>query len=487
MKPIKVKLFEDEEEKVKEMPELLSGEDVEIEEEEQALEEFDELLSGTPIMGEGIYSRLPQLMKRWVVMFDTEREKDMFITSALTAVGSYFASNTSMKHHKRQIYPCIFSCISASSGAGKSAVKFGAELLRFEDNARRANYKSELQEYKLRESDKDLEAGEEQPKHQAFLLPTNTTAPKMMEYIAEADKRAQGLCIVEEEMDELVNMLRSKHGDISPLLRKAFDFSDFKKSTKGDNQELVLSCPKIGVCMAGTLDQPVKFFSEGDNSTNGLLQRNIQYLFHQKRAFKAGLSMTDEEDKEEELKVFFQGFSSVLIEHGMKAVRFRATKEQAQRYEQFFIDFIEKHKAGVKDIESFTTRMASTCLRIIMTLSRLEKVYTTEVARFEDKIFDLGLDIFNVYAEHTIIAYKLLFKGGQKVNVKNVQNMSNEKMLMAFKAYLGGKEFKNKEFFAWIEGQGKKIDAKERNRLTSVLRRSKFVVSGSEHGYKKFI
>ncbi len=81
----------------------------------------------TPFIPETVHKNLPKILKDSVNAFDSSREKDIFLTGALTVLSGCF-SNLKGVYDKREFYPNLNSFVIAPPASGKGVLNYSREL-----------------------------------------------------------------------------------------------------------------------------------------------------------------------------------------------------------------------------------------------------------------------------------------------------------------------------------------------------------------------
>lgn len=463
--------------------------------EELGDEDFKKILSTTPTFSSVQFKeRCPEIVKHMLNALDTsDREEDLFMVSLLCNLGAYFASNTKMIHHDSVIYPTFYAFVTTKSGSGKRRIGHGYDVVKFEDDARGADYNRKVQRRAEMEKNEPERASELPPiYHQSFRMP-DTSEAKMLQFLKSADEEENGMVINFQEADTFINMSSKQHGGgISSLIRYATDHEEVSTATKTDHSFVKIKNPKLSIILAGTYDQPSKMFMTKDNDSNGLMYRFVFYAFYHNRPFKAGFGSREKNQTDAKmngLSSYFAGYQKDIIEHGMHPVEFAGTKEQAIFFENFFNQLSMDNAGTIDDIDSFIVRMANTALSIIMVLERLNKVHTDSFVYISDEMFYLGLDLMSVLAKHTFTTANLLLNRESKVNIKGVKKVSNASLLDDFKKHWVGKGnfgYTDLHEYCSTHEYGKKKSESSIRKMISVFAKKGAIKNAEKYGEYKF-
>ena len=94
-----------------------------------------------------IYDILPPILKEGAVVFKTDREKDVFLTGALSILSGCLPNVTGL-YGGRIVFPNLFSFILAPAASGKGALQSAKELADKYHNEVLQNSLEEQKEYK---------------------------------------------------------------------------------------------------------------------------------------------------------------------------------------------------------------------------------------------------------------------------------------------------------------------------------------------------
>jgi hypothetical protein len=355
----------------------------------------------TPVISQEVYNRLPEFLKDCTSMFSIDRERDMFLTGALSNLSGCF-NNVEGKYDRRLYSPNLYSFIIAPPASGKGVVNFCRQLpstLHKElNNAAEAN--------SLVFDDKNV-----QPK--GLFIPADSSSAAIKRLLVANNE--QGI-ICETEADTLSVTLAQDWGGFDDLLRKAFQHEPvtFSRIDKDSNEVKLreINRPKLSVCLTGTPSQVSTLLK---STENGLFSRFMFYKFQNNNvpAFKNVFADNDELSLEE----FFEEKAKVVHEMYQKAnsigkCRFSFTNTQHEEFlNQFNKRLKEMHFEYGEETQGIVFRLGLITFRIAMLLSVLR---TLENDTFSESIvccdddFNISIELSDIYLQHSMAVFKSL-------------------------------------------------------------------------------
>lgn len=116
--------------------------------EEEEKEDFSDKLLTTPYIPDEVYQHLPQLLQDGCRHFQHPRERDLFLTGALTILSGCMKGVLGT-YDQRTVYPNLFSFAIAPAASGKSALSFAKELAMTNHRKMVLESKEKLKQYQL--------------------------------------------------------------------------------------------------------------------------------------------------------------------------------------------------------------------------------------------------------------------------------------------------------------------------------------------------
>ncbi|MFK8008965.1 MAG: DUF3987 domain-containing protein [Saprospiraceae bacterium] len=399
-----------------------------------AQELFYEQMMTTPCFPKKVYQQLPQLLKKCCEVFESEREKDVFLTGAL---GILSGSLTEMEgtYDGRTEFSNLFTFIIAPPANGKGAMKYAAMLgdafhqkLAEERQESLAQYRVEMTEY--RSAVRDFSKGKrnefpeepEVPDLKLFFIPANSSSAMVIKHLQESD----GVGVIcETEADTLGNVLKQDWGGFSDLLRKAFHFESISYSRKSNDEYIEIRAPRLSVVLSGT---PGQIFKLIPSAEDGLYSRFCFY------AFNSGLNWRDVSvTNKQDLKIFFEEKSKkvlTMIEF-WKAhpAKFSLSKNQWKDLNQHFEKLLHQTGAFERwEALSIVKRMALILFRIAMLLTAIRRFENQDwgeelICKEED--YQTAKSLVEVYRVHGFFLFGMLGKA-KGVNYQRLPNRKKQ-------------------------------------------------------------
>lgn len=376
--------------------------------------DYFEILTNTPTIPQGVYDKLPSLLKEATEQFDDPRERDVVLTSSLTILSGCLNAIKG-RYGKDAVGPNLFSFIVAPPANGKSSMKYSAKLGKsIQDNFEkanaeaRANFDIEYKIWKAAAKKNHAEAGDppKRPKYPILFIPGNSSASAIYWLLDESNGKA---IICETEADSLTGAIKQDWGNFSHLLRSAFQHEPIAMSRKGDSLYLRIENPALSVLLTGTPDQVPRLIG---STEDGLCSRFLFYCYNQ------GLNWIDQTPCKDCID-----YSAHFTKLGYKVERikqeldedsymFSLTQEQFKTLNERFGKKLEQIKMFEgQGAASAVMRLGLIGFRIAMILTTLRqkdnlKGHLNLVCSDED--FEIAMTLIDVYFEHSMVMYSLL-------------------------------------------------------------------------------
>lgn len=387
--------------------------------EEEKKEDFSDKLLTTPYIPNEVYHHLPQLLQDGCRHFQHPRERDLFLTGALTILSGCMKGVLGT-YDQRTIYPNLFSFAIAPAASGKGSLTFAKALgdkfhdkLVVESTEKLKFYKIELQEYKRKLTDKkqgisELEPPEEPP-FKVLYIPANNSSARVIQHLKEGDE--QGI-FCETEADTMGAVLKQDWGSYSDLLRKAYHHEPISYSRKTNKEWVELKKPRLSVALAGTPGQVENLIKSAEN---GLFSRFIFYTFKSEIVWIPasdtlnGINLTA---RFEELSDRVLNFVEFLQNY--ETVRFKLAPEQWEKLNAYGEDCLTTLATFVsEDLSSTSKRLGLILYRVAMIITALRYFDNAELSPeyiCSDQDFEMAFKLVKVYQEHSVFMFKELPK-----------------------------------------------------------------------------
>jgi hypothetical protein len=372
-----------------------------------------EAVENTPVFPESIINGMPDIIRDIAIMLASDRERDTFITGALSVLSGCLYSVEGV-YDGSIVFPNLYSFIIAPASSGKGVLKIARQLgehlhekLLKESEDAKAEYERALEEYKeaKRNGDKNVEKPEKPPFVMLFVAGNSSSAS-----IYDHLNHCGGLGIVcETEADTVNTCFKNDWGNYSDMLRKAFHHEVISSRRKTDNQYIEVREPKLSVAISGTGSQVQSLIKSAED---GLFSRFIFYRFHNSRKWRDVSPRNGKvllprliKKKSEEL--------TKMVEYLIRyPSAFDLTEHQWDRLNKQFEKWLNDVSCFVTEEAGATVmRLGLSAFRISMILSAIRKY---ELASKDVKLiciddhFNMALDLVNTYLQHAMVMYKEL-------------------------------------------------------------------------------
>jgi hypothetical protein len=425
----------------------LSSQKDEIEIDEK--EDLSNQLLNTPYIPESIYTHLPSLLRKACDNFQHPREKDIFLTGAITVL-SGCANEVYGIYDQRKVFPNLYSFIIAPAASGKGALALAKDLAMVSHRKMIDHSKSELrlfetamEQYKIdkRNANKDDHnpppAPPCKPNFKILFIPANSSAAAVIGHLEQSD--GCGI-IFETEADTMGNSFKQDWGGYSDLLRKAFQHEPVTYSRKANAEFIEVEKPRISVALSGTPSQVQGLIKSAED---GLFSRFMFYTFKVKPQWRDvspqnGINLNDLFIEisllVEQMSDFLQKFPTEVF----------LNEEQWSILNTYFELWLNEVSSFVsEEVGSTVKRLGLIVFRIAMVLTAMRKfengVCDSEI-NCDDTDFQIAIQLAEVYKQHALMMYSILPKSDENTLPKNKR--------LFFDALPGEKDFSHKEAVA---------------------------------------
>lgn len=391
----------------------------------QSLESLS-LLAGTPTIPDAVFDNLPNLFKKGVEVLKDNRERDVFLTSALSIISGCLPNVTGL-YGGKEVYPNLFSFLLAPPASGKGALTFAKILADkyhqavMSDSREAANqFSKEMEVHKhekkyLKKGEQPPEAPEEPP-FKVVYIPANTSNAKIIKHIQDND----GFGIIcETEADTLGQTFKNDWGSYSDLLRKAYHHEKISISRKTNNEYFEIDNPRLSVVLSGTPNQIINIVQSAED---GLFSRFIFYVFASNPVW------LDPSPKSNPINLT-EHFNN-LSDEVYKMVQFLETSstsihlsdEQWKKFNPIFDEYLFRiYNLVSQDATSVVKRLGLIVYRFCMIFTAVRKYeYQMRDVNLEctDEDFENALILADIYLEHSLLIYKNLPSQGSSIEFK---------------------------------------------------------------------
>ena len=378
-----------------------------------------------PFLPDSIYLKLPEVLRVGSQVFPDRRERDIFLTGALSIISGCMR-NVSGGYNGKEHFANLYVFIIAPAASGKGAITFSKQLgekfhkqLVEESERLMKIYQMEMAEYKQKIGDKknnikDLEPPKE-PQFKILFIPGNSSSARIIQHLKEGDE--QGI-FCETEADTIGNVLKQDWGSYSDLLRKAFHHEMVGFSRKTNKEWIEISKPKLSVALAGTPGQVEGLIKSAED---GLFSRFLFYTFKSETVWMEagptmnGVNLTRHFDELSDQVLKFIQFLEIenQIEFHLSPGQWKQLNKFGSESIQALTTFISEDLAGT------SKRFGLILYRICMVLTALRYFENGETASnfvCTDEDFEIALSLMEVYKEHSVFMFRELPKSGKALD-----------------------------------------------------------------------
>ena len=361
-----------------------------------------------PCFSSNLFKELPKLLKDGEEKFESQREKDVYVFSALTVLSTCFPKVVG-SFRKQSYYGNLFSYFISPLSMNVGVLDYASLLGHEYQSELDQNNNLEVLKYSLAQSSHLAKAGtkessatlslEEKVKVSKLFLPKEVNEDSLSYHLSK-DAYNRGL-IVNQQLEKFGESLNHQWSGFTAQMKKAFDHKSLKFWESAD--ELVeITNPKLSVVMSGglqTLLQMVPVIEDGLYSRFCFYAcPNVPNRYNNKDFDLAFLNLS------KRVKTMIKYCST-------RPVQFRLSQGQENCMQASFRLSLSKLSFGYgKDLLPLVKRNAIHQFRIAMLLTLLmnyedgnwkREMVCTPVA------FNIAQDIAEVLLEHALVLYPL--------------------------------------------------------------------------------
>lgn len=366
-------------------------------------EESSESEESMPTFSQVIYGLLPSFLESVINKAKNFEDADLLILGTLTAI-SPCLPNVSGIYAEREVFPNLFTFISAQASAGKGRLTLCRHLIKpIHDNLKKL-YHEEMNEYRRLKNEyaQDKSTGDPptEPPIKTLLIPANSSATSVYQVLN--DNNGVGL-IFETEGDTLANSFKSDYGNFSDGFRKAFHHEMISYTRRKDREFVELTKPRLSAMLSGT---PRQIISLIPDTENGLFSRFIFYNMNLRLEWRDVFSKSDET-----LDQYFEHLGHKFFEfyqtlQNSNPIRFLLSDAQQDQFNSFFSKIQEEYAnlfgtdiiASVRRLGLITFRLAM----ILTTLRLMDGAPLADAIVCSDTDFRTVLIMADVLIKHSV-------------------------------------------------------------------------------------
>lgn len=218
----------------------------------------------TPLIPDEVYDHLPGFFNEGTKVFNVPRERDVFLTGALTILSGCF-NRVNGLYDSKPYSPNLFSFIIAPPASGKGVLSYSRQLAQvIHSNITNGNGQSA-------QLTQNVESG-----LITHFIPADSSSAAVKRLLQR--NKGQGT-ICETEADTLSTTLQQDWGGYDDLLRKAFHHETVSFARVGESDDVKLMevrQPRLSICLSGTPSQVPTLLK---STANGLFSRIMFYSY----------------------------------------------------------------------------------------------------------------------------------------------------------------------------------------------------------------
>ncbi len=336
-----------------------------------------------PSLSPDVYDNLPEPLAGILHSIDDNEERATLLLACLTTLSAVLP-NVHFRYHTNTYNAPLYLFVIGPAGSGKSIACYALELVRsvddrlareHEENMKRYNREQEEYRSTVQKSAKGTWRGEKSgqrgdvpvmPERRCLVAPADSTAPSINLLLA-----ANGsILIADSEADSLATALNQDHGDLSPVLRKAFGHEPVSISRVQDRRFVTCERPRLAVLLSGTPRQLLPLLRD---SENGLASRFAYHIVRGKVEFINPFE-NQHHDIRDTVRAAAGGIDELygfLSALGTDEVLFQLTEEQQADFYARYSRWKSLHSDDHEAMTGVIHRLAIIEMRIAMILTVL--------------------------------------------------------------------------------------------------------------------
>ena len=345
---------------------------------------------------------LPSLLTSVINKSNNFEDADILILGSLTVISACLP-NISGHYAEREVFPNLFTFISAQASAGKGRLTLCRHLVKPIHNNLKKIYSAEMEEYRhlLNDYSQDKKNREppQEPPIKTLLIPANSSATSVYQVLN--DNGGVGL-IFETEGDTLANTFKSDYGNFSDGFRKAFHHEMISYTRRKDREFVELTKPRLSALLSGTPKQILALIPDAEN---GLFSRFIFYNMNLRLEWRDVFSecAVSLDDYFIDLGQRYFQFYQTLQQS--QPIKFSLTINQQIEFNKFFTEIQQEYSSlfGL-DIVASVRRLGLITFRVAMILTSLRLMDGKSIESVivcDDTDFRTSLIMARVLLQHT--------------------------------------------------------------------------------------
>ena len=366
------------------------------------LSDLSEIPESLPTFSQEIYSLLPSLLTQVINKSNNFEDADILILGSLTVISACLP-NISGNYAEREVFPNLFTFISAQASAGKGRLTLCRHLVKPIHNNLKKIYSAEMEEYRhlLNDYSQDKKNREPptEPPIKTLLIPANSSATSVYQVLN--DNGGVGL-IFETEGDTLANTFKSDYGNFSDGFRKAFHHEMISYTRRKDREFVELTKPRLSALLSGTPKQILALIPDAEN---GLFSRFIFYNMNLRLEWRDVFSESAVSLDDYFIDLGQRYFQFYQTLQQSQPIKFSLTINQQIEFNQFFTEIQQEYSSlfGL-DIVASVRRLGLITFRVAMILTSLRLMDGKPIQSVivcDDTDFRTSLIMARVLLQHT--------------------------------------------------------------------------------------
>ena len=362
-----------------------------------------------PTFSQDIYGLLPNFLTQIINKAKNYEDADLLILGSLTVISACLP-NVSGYYAEREVFPNLFTFISAQASAGKGRLTLCRHLVKpIHDNLKK-HYAIEMEEYRQLQNeysqDKKNREPPQEPPIKTLLIPANSSATSVYQVLN--DNGGVGL-IFETEGDTLANTFKSDYGNFSDGFRKAFHHEMISYTRRKDREFVELTKPRLSALLSGTPKQILALIPDAEN---GLFSRFIFYNMNLRLEWRDVFSESPVSLDDYFIDLGQRYFQFYQTLQQAQPIRFSLSTTQQEQFNDFFGKVQQEYSAMFgMDIVASVRRLGLITFRLAMILTSLRLMDGQPVAEVivcNDTDFRTSLIMAEVLIKHAANVFSKL-------------------------------------------------------------------------------
>lgn len=327
-----------------------------------------------PTLQDEIFDTIPEFLKKVVKVASSKEERDVLFLTAITTI-SVALPNIYAIYDEKKVASNLFVFIVAKASAGKGSMVHCRKLINkihkmYLENSKKAKaqYESDLAQYNLSKSNKDVKVEKPvKPVQKMLFIPANNSATGFFELLNNSDGKG---IIFETEGDTLAKSFNSDYGNFSDDFRKIFQHEPISYYRRTDKEYVDIERPQLTAVISGTPKQVPNLIPSAEN---GLFSRFMFYNMKMKLIWKNVFASKTENGLDDYFEKLGNEFYSLYQALSSSSeIQIILSDEHAVAFNSYF-EKIQIYYASIQqeDIISAIRRLALITYRIIMIFTAL--------------------------------------------------------------------------------------------------------------------